>query len=113
MRTKRWETRKGRVLIEYAVLVIVILAALFWMKGPILRAFYGHWKAAGDSFAFGRQYAPGDTVDCARDTASGNWYDQRCFDNDRRACAIGNAACEEGVIGRCTANCNEANEGKY
>jgi len=101
----------GRAVIEYVLLVIIILMALYWMKGPIVRAFYGRWKTVGDSFAFGRQYDPKRTVECAHDTASGMWYDERCFDNGRRACT--DAACEALVIGQCLGNCKEANDKQY
>lgn len=107
--------QSGRAVIEYALLITIILAALFWMKGPIVRAFYGRWKNAGDSFAFGRQYDPKRTVECAHDTASRTWYDERCFDNGRRACsaAVNAAACEAGVIQSCADNCREANNNPY
>jgi len=100
------------------LLVIIILTALYWMKGPIVRAFYGRWKTIGESFAFGRQYDPKRTVECARDTASGTWYDERCFDNGRRACdALANendiAGCEAGVIRQCSENCREANDKQF
>ena len=117
MTTRPWATRNknGRAVIEYVLLIIIILAALFWMKGPIVRAFYGRWKTAGDSFAFGRQYDPKRTVECAHDTATGTWYDERCFDNGRRACAtaVDEAVCEAGVIQGCSGNCGEANSGPY
>ncbi len=117
MRTRPWAIisgKNGRAVIEYALLIIIILAALFWMKGPIVRAFYGRWKATGDSFAFGRQYDPKRTVECAYDTASRLWYDERCFDNGRRACdaltdEVAVALCEANVIRQCSNNCGDAN----
>ena len=103
----------GSAVMEYAVFIIIILMALYFMKTPILRAFHGRWKTAGDSFAFGRQYDPKGTAACTRDTATRRWYDERCFDNRRSVCdtqagdaAI--AACERGIILSCTANCGEA-----
>ncbi len=120
MTTRRWVTKNknGRAVIEYAVLIVIILAALFWMKGPIVRAFYGHWKTAGDSFAFGRQYDPKRTVECAHYSLPDNtwvWADERCFDAGRPACAdaADTAACEAAVIQGCSGNCGEANDGAY
>ncbi|MDO8675279.1 MAG: hypothetical protein Q7K71_04080 [Candidatus Omnitrophota bacterium] len=115
MRTHWVARNRGRAVIEYALLIAIILAALFWMKGPIVRAFYGRWKTAGDSFAFGRQYDPKRTVECAHDTATRTWYDERCFDNGRRACvtAVDVAACEAGIIQGCSGNCREPNSDPY
>ena len=109
----RCRASRGRSIIEYAVLVIIILTALYFMKGPILHALYGRWKTAGDSFAFGRQYDPKGTSACTHVTLSDNtgiWYDERCFDSRRGACdrsgdADAVAACEQGIMNGCTANC--------
>jgi len=121
MTTQRLAATKGRALMEYVVLIIIILTALYWMKGPIARAFYGRWKATGDSFAFGRQYDPKGTMACTRYKLSDQtwvWADERCFDGGRRVCdalrsASAVVACEDGLITQCAANCQEANDDPY
>ena len=133
MRTRRWainpeqrrrinpersrRASRGRAVIEYAVLIIIILTALYWMRPQIVRAFYGRWKTVGDSFAFGRQYDPKRTIECAHYASTNltTWYDERCFDSGRRACvtAVDVAACEEGIISGCSGNCGEANTDPY
>ena len=120
MSTRHWAGRdtSGRVLIEYAVLVIIILTALYWMKPQIQRALYGHWKTTGDSFAFGRQYDPKGTVACTRDTGTNVWYDERCFDSQRNTCdklTNDNAAaeCEKNIIQGCAANCGKPNGDQF
>ena len=111
--------KSGRGMIEYAVLAIIILMALFWMKDPILRAFYGRWKSTGESFAFGRQYAPGDSVECDHDTKLNVWYDRRCYENKRPPlpCAADDAVCakqeDDAMNGECKDNCKEANDKQY
>ncbi len=121
MITRRWaiaspKNSNGSSVTEYAVLIIIILTALYWMKGPIARTFYGRWKTAGDSFAFGRQYDPQRTVECAYyaspDGASKVWYDERCFDNRRGVCvtAVDVAMCEAAVIQGCSGNCPQGTE---
>ena len=123
MTTKQWAAtnNKGRALIEYAVLIIIILAALYWMKNPIWRAFNGRLKTVGDSFAFGRQYAPKATRECGHYKLLDDtwvWADERCFDAKRVACdtltdesAV--AACEAGAVQQCTGGCEEANDNPY
>ena len=116
--TRQWaiiENKNGRALIEYAVLIIIILTALYWMKGPIARTFYGRWKTTGDSFAFGRQYDPKRTTECGHyykiTDKTWVWADERCFDSGRSVCAtaVDVAVCEAGVIQGCSGNCGEAN----
>lgn len=81
--------RKGSSIIEYMALVTFILAALFVFQKTILRGFYGHWKAASDTFGHGKQYDPrdygvagagGGTLECFYDNTLGQWVDVRCFD---------------------------------
>ena len=105
---------------RFLLLVIIILTALYWMKPQILRALYGRWKTAGDSFAFGRQYDPKGTSACTRfhDATTDMWYDERCFDSRRGPCdALSDesaaAACEKGVILGCSANCGDPNDRQF
>ena len=49
------------------------------MKNYIQRSFYGNWAKTGQSFAFGRQYDPQKTIDCAYDQSLSLWYDYNCY----------------------------------
>ena len=75
----------------------------------------------GDSFAFGRQYDPKETVACAhyynKDNGKDVWYDQPCFDVGRLAAACDAMAtdaaiqgCEEDVMAGCVKSCDEARQ---
>lgn len=75
--------------VEYAMLIIIILGGLFLMRKQIARAVMGRWKAVGDSFGQGQQYAPGITQECglyaARNTSgtgwsTETWYYQTCYE---------------------------------
>ena len=103
----------GRAVLEYAIFMIIIITALLAMKGPIVRAFNGHWKVSGDSFAFGRQYDPQKTVECSFDAESNQWYDQHCYAYYVNSTGCnGNALCEQGVVTQCAAtNCGKLNNG--
>jgi len=43
-------------MIEYAVLIVVIIAALLGMQIYLKRAISGRWREAADSLGHGRQY---------------------------------------------------------
>ena len=49
-------------MIEYAVLIAVVVAALIGMGLYAKRSLMGKWRGAGDAFGFGQQYEPGVTV---------------------------------------------------
>lgn len=48
--------RSAFLSLEYAVLIMVVVAALIGMSVYLKRAMLGKWRDAGDSFAQGRQY---------------------------------------------------------
>lgn len=50
--------RHGAFSIEYAVLVVVVVAAVVGMAVYLKRAFSGRWRDAADTFGHGRQYEP-------------------------------------------------------
>ena len=50
--------QRGQGMIEYAVLIAVVTAALLGMSVYTKRALAGKWKAVGDAFGYGRQYEP-------------------------------------------------------
>ena len=51
----------GQSVIEYAVLIAVVVAALAAMAVYTKRALNGRWRGVGDAFGHGRQYEPGVT----------------------------------------------------
>lgn len=54
--------RRGVSMVEYAILLLVITAALITMAIYLKRAFSGRWKKAfDDTFGHGRQYEEGVT----------------------------------------------------
>ncbi len=44
--------------LEYAVMIIVLVAALFAMAAYLRRAISGKMRESADTFGYGRQYAP-------------------------------------------------------
>ena len=56
------ERRTGQSVIEYAVLIAVLVAALMGMGVYAKRSLLGKWRGVGDTFGFGQQYEPGVTV---------------------------------------------------
>ena len=59
--------RKGSSIVEYSVLIIIILSALYMMKDSIGRGIFSKYKQTGESFGFGRQYDAKRTVVCKTD----------------------------------------------
>ena len=49
---------KGFLSLEYAVLIVIAIAALMAMSTYFKRAICGKWRQAADTFGHGRQYAP-------------------------------------------------------
>ncbi|MFH1691000.1 MAG: hypothetical protein ABIC68_00300 [Candidatus Omnitrophota bacterium] len=50
--------RNGVTILEYALLLVVLVAVLMSMQIFLRRAISYKWREAGDSLGFGRQYAP-------------------------------------------------------
>ena len=48
--------KNGFTILEYALLIIVLVAALLGMQIYLKRALAGKWKSAVDAIGFGRQY---------------------------------------------------------
>lgn len=48
-------------IIEYAVLLSIIIAALITISAYLRRAVSSKWRQVGDTFGFGRQYEPSVT----------------------------------------------------
>ena len=58
----RLSHRRGMSTLEYAVLLTVIVAALFAAQVALRRAVSSKWRQAADAFGDGRQYEPGVTT---------------------------------------------------
>ncbi len=88
LRNKKNKSR-GVTTVEYCALVVMILSA-FWfgLRGYIQRGMQGRWKAAGDAFGQGRQFEPkGDgavsrTEECFYSEEVHKWVDLECFETD-------------------------------
>ena len=61
-RTMKNRRQRGSLIIEYAILVAIVVAALIGMQVYIKRAICGRWRAAADTFGHGRQYEYGVTT---------------------------------------------------
>jgi len=49
---------KGMLSLEYAVFMVILIAALLALSIYIRRAICGKMRESGDTFGYGRQYAP-------------------------------------------------------
>lgn len=49
---------KGMLSMEYAFLIVAILAALLSMFVYLQRSICGKWRESADTFGYGRQYQP-------------------------------------------------------
>lgn len=58
MGNKRLLADKAAATIEYASLIIFLLAALIAFDRYILRAIWGQWREASETFGHGRQHDP-------------------------------------------------------
>lgn len=54
-------SKKGSLMLEESLLIIIVVIALLAVSVVIKRGLCGKWRRAGDSFGYGRQYAPGIT----------------------------------------------------
>jgi hypothetical protein len=94
--------RRAASIIEYAVLIIMFLAAILLMQKHIVRTFFGRWKDAGDTFSYGEQYDANTTIDCQRyawHNSQGwheTWYSGKCYD----CCIYSNSgSCPDWIAG--------------
>jgi len=49
---------KGMLSLEYAVFIVILIAALVAMAVYMRRAICGKMRESGDTFGYGRQYVP-------------------------------------------------------
>lgn len=81
------KNKKAASIIEYVVLIVMFLMAILLMQKQVVRVFFGRWKDMADTFGYGEQYDPTNTIDCRRyvpiDGGYANqeiWYRAECFD---------------------------------
>jgi Flp pilus assembly pilin Flp len=56
---KRLQLNRAASSLEYAALILFLVAALVTMQNYARNALSGRWKQAMDRFGYGRQYEPG------------------------------------------------------
>jgi len=76
-------SRRGQSMIEFAALIIFILAAFLVFQKYIARGLQGRWKATGDALGQGRIYDPNKTIECEFHPSVG-WYDRPCYEKTLR-----------------------------
>jgi Flp pilus assembly pilin Flp len=54
------DKKRGVGMIEYAMLIAVVVAAVTAIGVYYQRALHGRWRQAADTFGFGRQYNSAD-----------------------------------------------------
>lgn len=54
---KRDRLVRAASMIEYALVIVVVIAALLGIQIYVKRAICGRWRQAGDTFGYGRQYS--------------------------------------------------------
>lgn len=52
---------KGNLILEYALLIAIVVAALVSMQLYVKRALCGRWRQTAEVFSAGRQYEPNVT----------------------------------------------------
>ena len=102
--------RRGAfAILEYVMLVTILMLALASFSTYIRRGLQGQYRKVGTSVAYGRQFAPHGTIDCAYDPGQRLWYAQACFDNKVLEMKCTQSAdydtCVNGVKAACTNGC--------
>ncbi|MBN1870034.1 MAG: hypothetical protein JW847_05610 [Candidatus Omnitrophica bacterium] len=77
----------GQSVMEFAALIIFILAVFIVFQKYIVRGFTGRWKSIGDGLGEGRIYDPKKTIECAAskffdDWPNPIWYNRTCFEKE-------------------------------
>ena len=110
--------KRATSIIEYIVLTIIILSALYVMYNTISRGIFGKHKMAGDAFAFGRQYDAKRTTVCRQDFTykqdgtpiPGVFYDEDCYQTRlmrplvNGGCTSGDFQCEDTIKSSCASD---------
>lgn len=76
--------QSGQSAIEFAALVVFLLAAFLVFQKYIARGIYGRWKGVGDGIGQERIYDPNLTSECEFHPEVG-WYDRPCYEAARDA----------------------------
>jgi len=82
--------KRGQSAIEFAAIIVFLLAAFLVFQKYIARGLAGRWKSVGDSLGQGRIYDPNFTTECEFHPRIG-WFDRSCFEGCRD-----NAPCNGG-----------------
>jgi hypothetical protein len=102
--------KKGQSVVEFAAVVMFILAAFLIFQKYIVRSFSGRWKQVGDVLGQGRIYDPKKTIECAFDPPTGVWFDKQCYDvNCTGACLpVRGGGCDGCITATCQSDyCDE------
>ena len=80
-----WPNKRGQSAIEFASLMVFILAAFFVIQKYAARGLMGRWKGVGDGLGQERIYDPNKTLECEYHPTLKKWYDRVCFDGCRNS----------------------------
>ncbi|MDE2221707.1 MAG: hypothetical protein KGK03_01410 [Candidatus Omnitrophica bacterium] len=105
----RITNKKAASILEFVGLFLIIITAFLIMRNYIQRGIYGASAKAGRSFAYGRQYDPQKTIECAFDDVTNQWYDYNCFEYYKSLDGCNNVSCRTNII---VNNCG-ATSGSY
>ncbi|MDE1921234.1 MAG: hypothetical protein KGJ09_05440 [Candidatus Omnitrophica bacterium] len=94
----RTGNKKAVSIIEYVGLLLIVITAFLVMKNYIQRGLYGAYAKTGQSFAYGRQFDPQKTIECAFDTVTNRWYDYNCAEYYKLEKGCHDTGCEESII---------------
>ncbi len=97
---KQVNQRKAFAVIEYLVMVAIIVLTFITFRFYVQHGYQGQMARTGESFAFGRQYDPEDTIVCAYD---GFWYSEACYNHQ---IGLGSTSAAAKLICRDQAGCN-------
>jgi len=95
----RFLNRKAFSIVEYAALLIIVISAFLIMKTYIQRGIHGNWGKTGQTFAFGRQYDPQNTIECGYDDTANMWYDRNCLVSYTAAACSDGSTCSKAQCG--------------
>ncbi|MBF0595773.1 MAG: hypothetical protein HQL22_12520 [Candidatus Omnitrophica bacterium] len=108
---KRRAYKNAFAFLEYLVLIVVIVSAFIAFRFYVQRGYQGQMERSGESFAFGRQYDPNDTMACVYNDKLYVWYAEACAEHQFRAQGCNKSTdyqkCVETIMNsaECTAPC--------
>jgi len=97
--------RRAQSAIEFAALILFILAAFLVFQKYIARGLAGRWKGVGDILGQERIYDANSTIECEYHPELG-WFDRICFETNCRgtsgACSVPtDPGCESCISSNC------------